>query len=246
MRLDENFHESNTEPKLSGNEIFTKIWFSPRLVFKYLNDNNYGKYVIIFLVLAGITNTFGIALTGSWSEDMSLMKILAICILFGGLFGWVSFYIFAALVSWTGRFLNGQGNTTSLLRMTSHAMIPSIVALLLLIPQIAAMVRPGIFHSELDRYVSGNAFLLISQIAMFAEGIFQNGIGVYGKASLLTIVFYATSLLAVILGLWTLVIFVIGVSEVQKFSIGKSIMNIILAALLILGPSVLIELTIGR
>ncbi len=216
MILDENIQEPQTDIKLSDKETFIKIWTSPREVFKYINENYYDKYVTILLVLAGITKSLDKASTKNMGDDLPLIAVLAICILLGGLLGWMSYYIYAALMSWTGKWLNGQGNTSSLLRMTAHAMIPSIVALILLIPQ----------------------------IALFGNDIFRSEINIYGNGLLSTIVFYATTFLKVILNIWTLVIFIIGISEVQKFSIGKSILNMILPGLIILGPIILIVLII--
>jgi len=216
MILDENLQESNSELKLSDKEIFTKIWTSTRLVFKYLNDNNYDKFVTILLILAGITRTFDRASSQNMGDDMPLIAVMALCIFLGGLLGWIPYYIYAAMMSWTGKWLNGQGNTNSLLRMTAHAMIPSIVTLVLLIPQ----------------------------IAFFGNGIFQSNIDIYGSGLASIIIFYTTLLLEISLGIWTLVIFVIGISEVQKISIGKSILNMILPGLIILGPIVLIALIV--
>ncbi|MBP1618888.1 MAG: hypothetical protein H6Q14_2715 [Bacteroidetes bacterium] len=216
MILDENLQESKSELKISDKEIFTKIWTSPRLVFKYLNDNTYDKYVTILLVLGGITRAFDRASAKSLGDNMSLIAIFALCIVLGGLLGWIAYYIYAAILSWTGKWLNGQGNTKSLLRMIAHAMIPSIVALVLLIPQ----------------------------IVFLGNGAFQSNIDINGSGLVSIIIFYTTLLLEITLGIWTFVIFVIGISEVQKISIGKAILNLILSGLIILVPITLLTLII--
>jgi len=50
--------------------------------------------------------------------------------------------------------------------------------------------------------------------------------------------------LEVVLGVWTIVLFVVGVSEVQKFSIWKAILNILLPVLLLLAVIVLVVLVV--
>lgn len=217
MNLDEDLINEENELKLTDRDIFTKIWTSPRLVFKFLNDNRYDKYVYILLILAGITRTFDRASTQNMGDDISLIAVLAICIILGGLLGWISYYIYAALMSWSGKWLKGQGDTDSLLRMMSHAMIPSIVALI----------------------------LLILQIAVFGNGIFQSELDIYSSGLLSIIVFYITVFFEIVLGIWTLVIFVIGISEVQKISIGKSILNMILPGLIIIIPIAMIAFMLG-
>lgn len=202
--------------QLSDKEIFIRIWASPRLVFKYLNDNNYDKFVPVLLVLAGIARTFDQSSSNNSGDDLPLIAIIALCTILGGLLGWITFYIYAALVSWTGKWLKGKGNTKSLLRMIAHAMIPSIAALTLFIPH----------------------------IVLFGNGIFQSHMDIYSQGTFSAVVFYITSLLQLTLAVWTLVIFVVGISEVQKISIGKSILNLILPGLVIVVPIMLIAILV--
>ncbi len=198
--------------KLSDKDVFTKIWASPRSVFKYINDYNYEKYVTILLVLAGIAGAFDRASKNSMGDNMSLIGVLSVSIIAGGLLGWISYYLYAALLSWTGKWIDGKGNTSSLLRMMAHAMIPSIIALVFFIPQ----------------------------IALFGNGIFQSELDVESSGAFSTIAFYASLIIQMILGFWTLVLFVIGISEVQKLSIGKSILNLLLPLFIIMVPLLII------
>ena len=49
---------------LTDKQIFTQIWKSPRKVFRYINDNQYDRYVYLLLAIAGIS----MALIGRWTE----------------------------------------------------------------------------------------------------------------------------------------------------------------------------------
>ncbi len=111
MLLDQDLQEQKQEQeiKLSDTEIFTKIWISPRMVFKYLNDYSYEKFVTILLILAGITRTFDRASTRGVGDNMSLGRVIILCVILGGLLGWITYYIYAAMISWTGKWLNGKG-----------------------------------------------------------------------------------------------------------------------------------------
>ncbi len=95
-------------------------------------------------------------------------------------------------------------------------MIPAVIALVLLIPQI------GIYGIELFK----------------TDGDITSG----GVAS--NIVFYGTTILELILGIFTIVFSVVGISEVQKFGIGNAILNLLLPAFLILIPLLLLILMI--
>lgn len=217
MNLDEDLITETESLELTDGEIFTKIWTSPRLVFRYLNDNRYDKFVNILLILAGITKAFDKASTRNMGDNLPLIAVLAICIIGGGLFGWISYYIFAALISWTGNWLKGKGDTDSLLRMISHAMIPLIAAMILFIPQ----------------------------ILVFGNELFQSDINVYSTGLLSTLIYYFIFFIELSVSIWTIVLVVIGISEVQKFSIGKSILNMILPLLLIVVPIAMISFILG-
>ena len=193
-------------------EIFTKIWLNPRQIFKYINDNHYEKYMTIVLVFAGITRAFDRAISKDLGDDLSLLAILGICVFAGGLFGWISYYIYAALISWTGKWLDGEGDTASILRVIAYAMIPSILGLLFLIPQIS------IFGIELFK----------------SDGAFSSGDLVSDY------IVYGSMILQFILALWTVVFSVTGISEVQKFGVGKAILNILLPFLVIFVPLILL------
>ena len=205
---------TNENLKLTDKDIFTKIWTSPRLVFKYINDNYYDKYVTVLLVLSGISRSFDRASMKNMGDEMSIWAIIGYCVILGGLLGWISYYLYAALVSWTGGWLKGQGDTSSILRIFSYAMIPSIIALVFLIPQI------GIYGVE----------------------IFKEDGDITSADWVSNIFFYGSMALEAVLGICTIIFCVIGVSEVQKLSIGKSILNLLLPIIVILTPILILML----
>ncbi|KZS38805.1 hypothetical protein AWE51_14570 [Aquimarina aggregata] len=209
--MDNEIENSNKLESLTDKEIFSKIWTKPRQVFKFINDKHYDKYVKLLLVLAGISRAFDRASMRNMGDKMPVLVILGLCIILGGLLGWISYYIYAALLSWTGKWINGKGDTTSILRILSYAMTPAIIALLFLIPQI------GIYGNEIFK-ANGD---------ITSAGLISN------------IIVYGAMILEFILGIWTIVFCVIGMSEVQKLSIGKSILNLLLP-ILVFGVPIII------
>tara|TARA_R110002051_G_scaffold10001_3_gene37930 strand:+ start:8349 stop:8996 length:648 start_codon:yes stop_codon:yes gene_type:complete len=195
-------------------QIFTKIWKSPRQVFKFINETKYDKYVYILLFFAGIARAFDQATIKDMGDNMSLWTIIGICVIGGGLLGWLAYYIYAALLGWTGKWLDGKGDTKSILRVLAYALIPSVIALVFLIPQI------GIYGIEMFK-ADGD---------ISSAGLIPN------------ILVYGSMVIELILGIYTLVFLVISVSEVQKLSIGKSILNLILPILVFAVPIILIAL----
>lgn len=208
----DHFAEFEKYEALSDQDIFTKIWTEPRKVFKFINDTQYEKYLYILLIFAGIVRAFDRASSKDMGDDSSLFSILFSCIVFGGMLGWISYYIYAALLSWTGKWLNGAGNTSSIYRILAYAMIPSILGLI----------------------------FLFLQIAVFGQDYFKSNTDYLESNIVGSIVFWSAFTMEILLSLASFVFMVIGLSEVQKFSIGKAIVNLLLPIAFIVVPIVLI------
>jgi hypothetical protein len=204
----------NEEVQLTDKQVFTEIWTNPRMVFKYINENRYEKYMTALLFLAGVSSSINRATLKNMGDKSELLSIIGLSIVLGGLFGWISYYIYSAMLSWTGKWLDGEGNTKSILRVLSHAMLPSIISILFLIPQI------GVYGNEIFK----------SNGDISSAGIIPN------------ILVYSCMAVDAVLGLWTMVLCVLAISEVQKLSIGKSILNLLLPILIIVVPLLLIVL----
>lgn len=214
QNVQSDFEEFEKYDSLTDLEIFTKIWTEPRRIFKYINETKYEKYFYVLLILAGISAAFDRASNKGMGDNSSLAGVVLTCVIFGGLFGWLSYYIYAALLSWTGKWLNGKGTTDSIIKILAYAMLPSAISLIFLVPQIA-VYGIDLFTEEGD---------------LVAAGISGN------------IIFWSSFSIKLILGIFTIVFTIVGISEVQKLSIGKAILNLILPLLVIIGPLVLIVL----
>ncbi|HLA56093.1 MAG TPA: YIP1 family protein [Flavobacterium sp.] len=195
--------ENNPE-NISPSNIFIKIWIAPRAVFRFIEFNGYERHLTLLLMLSGIVRTFNNASIKNMGDLFSLWGVIGFCIVLGALFGWLTYYIYAALVGWTGKWIGGIASTQSILRVLAYAMFPSIVALLLLIPQ----------------------------ILVYGNDLFKSDGNILTDNILVNLLFYFSLLAEFGLSMWTIVLCVIGVSEVQRFSIGKAIANLLLPALL--------------
>ena len=206
--MEEPIQEPTNSPTLSDSDIFLNIWLHPRKVLNFINENQYHKYVTFLLILAGISRSFDRAIIKNMGDKYSLFAIITLCIIVGILFGWLAFYIFAALVSWTGKWINAKGNTKSILNILAYSMIPNSIALLFVFLNI------GIFGIEIFKE-NGNKV---------STSIITNSI------------YYFSNFMELVLALWSIIICVIGISEVQKLTIGKAILNLLLPAVILLIP----------
>jgi hypothetical protein len=212
--MENQFEEFEGIESYTDSEIFTKIWTKPRQIFSYIQNQNYNKYLYLLLAFMGISRAFSRASMKSMGDDQSLLSIIMLSIILGGLLGWISYYIYAALLSWTGKWLNGKSNTSDLLRVLTYASIPAVIGLLMLIPQIS-IYGIEIFKDNGD---------------ISSAGMFPN------------IITYGAMAIEIGLAIWTIVLIVIGISEIQQISISKALLNLILPILVIIIPILLLVL----
>lgn len=208
-----NTSDPNDKPdSKSDSELFTRIWIFPREVFRYIQETKYSRHLTVILILAGIVRAFSRAADRNMGDNHSLAVVVGTSIVLGGLLGWISYYIYAFLLSWTGKWIGGKAESKDLLRVLAYGSIPSIVALIFLIPQIG-IYGVALFQSESE---------------LVGAGILENS------------AFWGAMIIEIILGIWTLVLIIIGVAEVQQMAVLTAILNLILPLFIFILPILLV------
>ncbi|UOX33721.1 YIP1 family protein [Flavobacterium sediminilitoris] len=216
--MEEHFSEFEEKKHLTNKELFSKLVSAPQDFFEYIIKNKYEESFKLLLVLAGISNAFDRASMRDLGDTKSLIYIIINCIFFGSLFGWITYSIYSSLLSWTGKWIGGKGNKNTILKVLAYASIPSIIGTLIVFLQI------GIYGAE----------------------IFKSDGEVLSDNIILNIVFYLSLFLEFGFGLWTLFLYVIGISKAQQFSIWKAILNLFLSLFVIIIPIMLIFFILNR
>ena len=214
MLLDDQLQKEDPQvTPMTDQEIFTQIWSQPRKVFHYINATGYEVYLTAIVVLLGISNAFDNAVSRSMGDDMPLVAIILICVLLGGVTGWISTFIYAALIKWVGTWLEGKAESTqAVFRMVGYGSLPIVASL------------P----------------LLLAQILVFGNGLFQSDLGDYEGSLVQNVVLFGSGIIEIGLAIWSFILVLVGLSEVQGFSLGKAFLNLLLPALIIIIPLALI------
>ena len=197
---------------LTDREIFTRIWTEPRVVFRFLEDFRYDRYTYVLLVLAAVVNSLDHAGKNKMGEEHSLMYVLIMTIIFGGTFGAMFYYIYAAIASWMGRWFGGKANTASLLRVFAHAAFPVVLTLV----------------------------IVMIHIALFGIDLFRGEIVIADYDMTYNVIYWISIIVEISLGIWGICLAVVGVSEVQKISIGAAIGNVFLPVVMIVAVLLLL------
>ena len=150
----------------------------------------------------------------AWGDETSLSTI-ALGVLLLGTFGGVAImYVFAAVVFWTGRWIGGQASARDIRAGFAWSGVPVILGLLLWIPAFA-LLGSTVFSAE------------PSDIEL------PRGVVVF---------FLATGFLKIALYIWSLVIFLNCLIQLQQFSIWKALSNWLLGCIVLASPKIVVEL----
>lgn len=211
-----NEQEKKQEEAITFKIIFTEIWTSPRRIFRFIEDAAYEKHLILLMVLAGIGRTFDRATMKDMGDKYPLEAVILFCILGGIAFGWISFYIYGGLLRWTGTWIGGRAGFKSILRVLVYGNIPIVCTLV----------------------------LLFIQIGIYGEALFQSDGDLVSAGIGGNITFWGSMIVELMFIIWAVVLIVIGLSEVQGFSVWKALLNLILPALILIVPLLIIVGTI--
>lgn len=183
---------------LTDKELFTKLYQAPKDFFAYVVQHKYDKYFYLLMILFGIYSSFSRATTQNYGDKYSLMGVIFLAVVVGGLLGWISLYFYAGFVSLTGSLFGGKAYTKDIVIIFSYAFIPNAIALLLVIIQII------IYGNEMFK----------------SNGDFLSG-SIGG-----IVLYWGTVVLELVLNGMSIILAVIGLAEIQKFSILKAFLNL--------------------
>ncbi|MDD5571296.1 MAG: YIP1 family protein [Bacteroidales bacterium] len=198
-------------------ETFIGLFTKPKETFKTIIDLKLNKYQVSLLMLAGISNALSRAVDKHTGDIFGLTGTIIICIIAGALFGWIGFYFLSWLISFTGEWINGKAKTGDILNIVSYSLTPTILSIL----------------------------IYVIYILTFEESIFQKDFDLSAYDTISYLIFIIGFVINLGLTVFYLFLLVIGISVLQVFSIGKSLLNLLYAALTVIVPIILIALFFG-
>lgn len=186
------FEEFDNVTLLSEKEVFQKIFTEPKIAFEYIHKNHFEKHFITLLITIGIANSLDNVLEKIIAGNIeNVVLSVSLSVLLGGFLGWISFYFFGALISWTGKWYNGKGNTDDFVRMMAYCNLPTFVSLAVTIIQLIFIkTSPDFFYTQNIHKIMIYGFSAISiLIGIWSATLCVIGISVvqkfsYGKAFL--------------------------------------------------------------
>lgn len=182
------------------------MWLHPRLTVRHLVNTNPRYGVLLLAMAAGVNSALDNASTRELGDTLGLAAIIGGAIIGGVISGIVGLYIGSWLVRWTGGWIGGKASAETLRTAFSWANLPNAWQLLLWVVLVAA----------------------------FGTEAFASETPLLEATPMLWVVAIAAGLVAIGLAVWSLVLMVAAVAEVQAFTILKTIGNLLLSFLVIL------------
>jgi hypothetical protein len=172
-------------------------------------------HVYPLAMLWGIREVLDRACTCDVGDEYSLGTILLVSLVLGSAGGLLSLWISAWVLGWTGKWLHGKAEAQHLRTACAWACVPVVFALGLWMIQLL-VIGPEMFKSETPQL----------HASAMRDGILV-----------------ITAALEIVLSLWSLVLLCQTVAEAQGFaSSWRGLLNVVLAAAVILVPVVLIAM----
>lgn len=190
---------------------WSTIWFNPRETIQRINAENPNQYILLLVCISGIGRTLSAAMMLNGADFLSVLQIFIIAALLGPVSGYISLLIWTWLLKWTSKILGGAANRVEIRSAVAWSLAP-FVYLFPLWGVKYILFREELFLLERP-FVESHAFLS----------------GLWGLFELVDFV----------INFWSLFILFSGISEVNKFSIWKSLGAVGLLLLLLFGVSAL-------
>lgn len=198
---------------------YKSIWLQPRSTIQHIVDTNPTYLVLALAALAGVSGALSIASAEGWGYDMLLLWVFLIIVAITPLVSILALYLMSALTRWTGKSLGGTATQEQIRAAFAWSYIPVIACTALYIPLFM------LYGSDLFNY-QHTAFP-----DPFSMAPVQSGAAIS-----------IVALVEVILNIWSFVISLHCLGQVQGFSAWRALGNQALTLLVVFVPLAIIML----
>ena len=192
------------------------MWLQPRATIQQIIDDNPARSVLLLSAIVGIGSVLDRASMKSTGDQLGLAAILAIAIFVGPIGGVLSLYIGSALLRWTGGWIEGKGSSENIRAAYAWSGVPLIWAMILWVPQ----------------------------LILFQEELFTTATPRMDENTSMAFLMIGFALVEITIAIWSGVVFLKSLGQVQGFSAWRALGNMMLATMVVLVPIVIIAILI--
>lgn len=177
------------------------MWVAPRKTIQKIAQRQEKPLFFFLSSFYGWPITLQIAQNNNLSEALPFWGVLGLTLVVAPFVGMLAFYIASGLLYWTGKWLGAVGSFYSIRSAVSWANITSVVSVLTWMV-IVFVFKDSTFCSN---FIQMPMSIALARVLM---GVFA---------------------LQLVVSVWTICLFVASIAEVQGFSVGRALINIVAA-----------------
>lgn len=186
------------------------IWTRPRATIRQQVERDPEAWVLALVAFAGVGQLLSDASARSYGDRLDLPTLLFMALLAGPLIGILGAYVGGSLLCWSGRLLGGSAHPVEIRAAIAWSSVPYVASMVLWVPE----------------------------LLLFGEELFTNATPRLDADPGLQALLFAFVAVEMLAALWTFVVFLKCLGQVQAFSAWRALLNLLL-------PGVLIAVTIG-
>lgn len=185
------------------------IWTQPKATIAQLVTTDATHYVIPLAAVGGISGGLNRASIRNFGDTMNTTGIIILVLTLGSLGAILQLYISSALLKWTGSWLNGQASRKEIRTALAWPNALILYNLALWVPEIMLMGREA-FMSTTPMFDIAPQWVSIIMLIIIS--------------------------LRMIIAIWSIIVLLKGLAQVQQFSSWTALGNILLSGLVLLVP----------
>lgn len=191
--------------KILGINPWLNIWIRPRNTIKEIVKFNPKYRFVILSAIYGFPMLLHMAQNLSLGEKFTTTEIILGALLLATFVGMLGISIASILIFWTGKWIGGESGYFPVRAAVSWSNVPSIA----------------------------NIVIWIILIANFGNEIFKDEFGMQSFTGGSQILVFGAFFLELALSVWSFVILVKGLGEIQGFSAWKGLLNVLIPFFLV-------------
>ncbi len=180
------------------------IWTQPKATIMQIVAHNPNQGLWWLASIYGFCSLMNLFQSMYMGMQFGIGAILIFAIILAPIWGYISFSVWSAFVTWTGKWLKGQGHFKAVRAAYAWSCVPLFV----------------------------NIPLWILMVILLGQQLFMNNLPSETPGARVTAMFLIL-VAKVVLAIWSLVIYLNALASVQHFSVLKAIGNVILAGVVV-------------
>ncbi|HSX11333.1 MAG TPA: Yip1 family protein [Chlamydiales bacterium] len=178
------------------------IWTSPRATIARIVRENPNRSLWLLAGIYGFCSLMNMFQSAALGNAMGPLGLLILAIVLAPFWGYICFAVWSAFVTWVGKLFKGQGTFKTIRAAYAWSCVPIVI----------------------------NIPLWLLMVVLFGHQLFLNFPDAHMMPNGIVTLMFVILIVKVALAIWSLVIYLNALAEVQSFSILRAILNVVVTA----------------